>query len=157
MEEHIMPKLTMFFRRSDFDPAVVPYSGLRLNAFFERLKPELKVIVAAACSTEGDELLPAYVDIVFVELHHSSDGGPASFELETYSKPALKKKKKKKFGTAAEPSDAILALRNTLVTAIKSQWRSDLTGNVQDGFKHLENSLNGILRVKWDDPDGLHV
>ena len=148
-----MPKLTMYFSRAEFGLIVVPRSGLELESFFRRVKPQLKEIVAAACSTKGDELLPAHADIDFVELHPSSDGGPASFELETYGRPA----RKKKFGTPTEPSAAVLALRNALVTALKSYWSHGMNTNVHQGFAHLEDPSNGILWVKWVDPDGPHV
>ena len=148
-----MPKLTMFYYRSDFEPTVVPYSGTRLNPFLERLKPELKVIVATACSIKEGEFLPAQVNVRFMELHHASDGGPASFELETYGKPALKKK----FGTAVEPTDVIMGLRNALVMTIRTTWTHGASRYVMEGFAFLEDPLNEILQVKWIDPDGLYV
>ncbi len=152
-KESLVLKLTMSFRKSDLDPTVVPYSWFRLETFLQRLKPELRVIVATACSTTENEILPEYVSIIFLELHPSSDGSPASFELEADGWPAMKKK----LGTPRELSVTILALRNNLVTAIKSQWGYGMTRNVQEGFNRLNDPLNRILKIKWLDPDGPHV
>ncbi len=148
-----MIDFTVFYKRADYGPIVLPRDDSHLRTFLFEIESDLKELVATACSTGGNVFATEPVEVRFVELQHSPGSSPVRFELAISPTEALKRK----LG-AARPTDVILELRSALVIALESHWLpKEMTEEIKNGFYLLKDLSNPILRVRWIDPDDLLV